>query len=128
MPQKVKNKGGRPKKNIDQAEFEKLCGMQCTKLEICDWFGLTDKTLERWCKDTYKLGFSEVFKKKRINGKIALRRNLLQMSSSNAAVAIFLAKNWLGMRDKLDVDTETTPAPVTVNIQVEDGQVNAKSD
>ena len=121
----AKNKGGRPKKNIDQAEFEKLCGMQCTKLEICDWFGLTDKTLERWCKDTYKLGFSEVFKKKRINGKIALRRNLLQMSSSNAAVAIFLAKNWLGMRDKLDVDTETAPTPVTVNIQVEDGRVKA---
>ena len=119
----AKNKGGRPKKNIDQAEFEKLCGMQCTKLEICDWFGLTDKTLERWCKDTYKLGFSEVFKKKRINGKIALRRNLLQMSSSNAAVAIFLAKNWLGMRDKLDVDTETAPTPVTVNIQVEDGRI-----
>ena len=125
MPQEAKNKGGRPKKNIDQAEFEKLCGMQCTKLEICDWFGLTDKTLERWCKDTYKLGFSEVFKKKRINGKIALRRNLLQMSSSNAAVAIFLAKNWLGMRDKVDVDTETAPTPVTVNIQVEDGRVKA---
>jgi len=128
MPQEAKNKGGRPKKEIDQVEFEKLCSMQCTKLEICDWFGLSDKTLERWCKDTYKLGFSEVFKKKRINGKIALRRNLLQMSSSNAAVAIFLAKNWLGMRDKLDVDTETAPTPVTVNIQVEDGQVNAKSD
>jgi hypothetical protein len=122
MATKPKNKGGRPKKVIDQEEFEKLCGMQCTKAEICDWFNLTDKTLERWCKETYKIGFSEVFQKKRIKGKIALRRNLLNMSSNNAAVVIFLAKNWLGMRDKIDVDSESKPQPVTVNIQVEDGR------
>jgi predicted RNA-binding protein YlqC (UPF0109 family) len=44
------------------------------------------------------------------------------MSSNNAAVVIFLAKNWLGMRDKIDVDSESKPQPVTVNIQVEDGR------
>jgi hypothetical protein len=119
---KPKNKGGRPKKEIDQTEFEKLCGMQCTKAEICDWFNLTDKTLERWCKETYKIGFSDVFAKKRIKGKIALRRNLLTMSSSNAAVAIFLAKNWLGMRDKVETDPDAKPQPVKVNIMVEDGR------
>ena len=32
---------GRPRKEINQTEFEKLCGLQCTKEEICDWFRVT---------------------------------------------------------------------------------------
>lgn len=34
----------RPLKEIDAKQFEKLCGLQCTKLEICGWFDVTDKT------------------------------------------------------------------------------------
>jgi len=37
----------RPRKNIDREEFEKLCGLQCTQAEICDWFGVSDKLLMR---------------------------------------------------------------------------------
>ena len=44
------NKGGRPKKTIDFEQFEKLCGLQCTKLEICDYFDITDKTLDEIIK------------------------------------------------------------------------------
>ena len=35
----------RPRKEIDQNEFEKLCALQCTQEEICAWFDVTDKTL-----------------------------------------------------------------------------------
>ena len=105
VPKKKTNKGGRPKIEISQNQFERLCGIQCTKLEVCEFFNITDKTLERWCKETYDgMGFSEVFAVKRSNGKIALRRNLMQMSQNTPAVAIFLAKNWLGMSDKQEVD------------------------
>ena len=34
----------RPKKEIDQKQFENLCGLQCTLEEICGWFDVTDKT------------------------------------------------------------------------------------
>lgn len=67
-------KTGRPKKEIDQDRFEKLCGLQCTKEDICDFFGVTDKTIDAWCKRTYKESFSVVFKQKRGKGKCSLRR------------------------------------------------------
>lgn len=95
-----KNNGGRPLKEIPQKEFEKLCGLQCTKEEICGFFDITDKTLENWCKRTYKKGFSEVFREKRGLGKISLRRAQFRLAEKSAAMAIFLGKNYLGQTDK----------------------------
>ena len=100
----------RPKKEIDQKEFEKLCALQCTKLEICDWFDVTDKTLESWCKSIYCKGFSEVFAQKRSRGKISLRRTQFQLAEKNASMAIWLGKQYLGQRDIPEdtIDTEDT--------------------
>lgn len=99
----------RPRKELDIEEFEKLCSYQCTEEEICSWFDVTDKTLNKWCKDNYEgKGFSEVFALKRGTGKVSLRRNLFQLSQKNAIVAIFLAKNWLGMTDNVEVKTDTS--------------------
>lgn len=89
----------RPRKEIDQKQFEQLCGLQCTKLEICEWFGITDKTLETWCKRTYKAGFSEIFAKKRSKGKVSLRRMQFQLAEKNATMALWLGKQYLGQRD-----------------------------
>lgn len=94
---------GRPRKEIKQKEFENLCGIQCTKLEICAFFDVTDKTLESWCKRTYHAGFSEVFSQKRGMGKISLRRKQWQLAEKSAAMAIFLGKQYLGQRDNVDV-------------------------
>ena len=98
----AENKGGRPKKQIDQKEFEKLCFLQCTKQEFCSWFDTTDKTLERWCKETYGMGFSDVFRIKRENGIISLRRTQFQLAEKSPAMAIFLGKNLLGQTDKME--------------------------
>ena len=89
----------RPLKQIPKDDFEKLCGLQCTKEEICSFFDVTDKTLENWCKRTYERGFSEVFQEKRGLGKISLRRAQFELAKKNAAMAIFLGKNYLGQRD-----------------------------
>ena len=90
----------RPQKEIDKKAFENLCGLQCTKEEICAWFELTDKTLERWCKRTYKAGFSEVFRQKRGKGKISLRRAQFRLAEKNASMAIFLGKQYLGQLEQ----------------------------
>lgn len=97
-----KNKGGRPKKQIDQEQFEKLCELQCTQEEICGWFDVTDKTLTSWCKATYRSSFSEIYNKKREKGKISLRRAQFQLAQKNAAMAIFLGKNYLGQTDRIE--------------------------
>lgn len=94
---------GRPRKEIKQKEFENLCGIQCTKLEICAFFDVTDKTLESWCKRTYHAGFSEVFSQKRERGKISLRRSQWQLAEKSATMALWLGKQYLGQRDNVDV-------------------------
>ena len=92
----------RPRKEIDQKQFENLCGLQCTLEEICSWFDVTDKTLDSWCKRTYHASFSEVFKKKRGAGKISLRRSQWQLAAKNASMAIWLGKQYLGQRDQIE--------------------------
>lgn len=92
-------------KNIDKKAFENLCGIQCTKMEICDFFEITDKTLERWCKRTYKKSFSEVFRAKRGNGKISLRRTQWQQAQKSVPMSIWLGKQYLDQREPLsDLD------------------------
>ena len=93
----------RPRKEIDQKQFENLCGLQCTLEEICGWFDVTDKTLDSWCKRTHQASFSEVFKQKRGAGKISLRRSQWRLAEKNATMAIFLGKQFLGQRDSVDV-------------------------
>lgn len=90
---------GRPRAEIDREEFEKLCGMQCTLDEVCYWFGVTDKTLNAWCKRTYKQSFSEIFEQKREAGKISLRRLQFQLAEKSAAMAIWLGKQYLGQKE-----------------------------
>lgn len=93
----------RPRKEIDFKEFENLCAMQCTEIEICEWFGITDKTLARLLKEHYGKSFSEVFKQKRTKGLISLRRSQFQLAQTNPAMAIFLGKNYLNQTDKQDI-------------------------
>lgn len=90
----------RPKAEIDKGHFEDLCEMQCTQAEICKFFRITDKTLTAWCKRTYGVSFSEIYRQKRENGKISLRRYQFNLARSNANMAIWLGKNWLGQSDR----------------------------
>lgn len=102
---KENKKIGRPLKNISKAEFEKLCALQCTREEICSFFDVSEKTLDGWCKRNYKdeegneMTFSLVFAQKRGLGRISLRRNQFQLAKKNAAMAIFLGKNFLGQSE-----------------------------
>lgn len=112
--QNKKNKGGRPQKEFDKENFEKLCSLQCTKDEICAFFGTTDKTLERWCKRTYGTGFSDTFKIKRGLGKISLRRSQFRLAETNATMAIWLGKQYLGQEDISKQVTETIHTPTVI--------------
>ena len=98
-------KGDTPAQDkIDKKQFENLCGLQCTLLEICDAFDVDDKTLNEWCKKNYGTTFSEVFKTKRGKGQISLRRMQWKLAEKNASMAIFLGKQYLGQRDNPDLN------------------------
>lgn len=106
-------KMGRPKKEIDVKIFEGLCGLQCTEAEVCECLNITDKTLNKWCRETYGETFSDVFKKKCTKGKISLRRKQFKLAEKSAAMAIWLGKQYLGQRDVQEVKQDVTSS-VTV--------------
>jgi hypothetical protein len=106
----------RPKKEIDQKQFETLCGLQCTLLEICDALDVTDKTLDSWCKRTYGEHFSEVFAKKRGKGKISLRRMQWRLAEKNASMAIWLGKQYLDQKDVVEQNINTECVKVILDV------------
>lgn len=94
---------GRPQKNISKDQFEKLCGIFCTLNEIASFFDVSEDTIERWCKRTYKVNFADVFKMKSAMGKISLRRKQFEIANNgNVPLLIWLGKQYLGQADKLD--------------------------
>jgi hypothetical protein len=99
---------GRDKKVIPPEEVFKLAQIGCKDTEICDWFGIDGNTL--------RYNFSVELIKGREALKQSLRRAMLANAfKGNAAVQIFLAKNFLGMSDN-PLDTEAnTPLPWTDN-------------
>ena len=99
-------KGDTPAKNkITKDVFEKLCGMWCTLIEIADFFGVSEDTVESWCKDTYNATFSDVYKKRSSQGNISLRRwQLKSAEKGNVTMQIWLGKQHLGQKEKLEVE------------------------
>lgn len=93
----------RPRIEINQTEFEKLCGLQCPLDEIASWFFASEDTIERWCKRTYGKRFAEVYAEKRGRGKIALRRSQFELAKRNASMAIWLGKQYLGQTDNPEI-------------------------
>ena len=111
-------KMGRPRKEINKTEFEKLCFLQCTEREFCSWFDVSDETLNKWCKENYEgRTFLEVFKEKRENGLISLRRTQFQLAEKSPAMAIFLGKNLLGQTDKMEQTVNGGEALTNINVR-----------
>ena len=94
-----KNKGGRPRKQLSKTTFESLLKINPTQDEVCAVLNTNKNTLNSWCRENYGEGFLQLLKKGGQEYKTSLRRNLISMSKKSGAVAIFLAKNELGMSD-----------------------------
>ena len=120
---------GRPRKQIDKTEFEKLCFLQCTEREFCSWFDVSDETLNKWCKENYDgRTFLDVFKEKRENGLISLRRTQFQLAEKSPAMAIFLGKNLLGQTDKMEQTQTINGAVPTVQVYLPDNGRDKRGD
>lgn len=92
----------RPRINISDEEFKKLCALQCTLEEIASWFKCSEDTIERWCKRELHCSFADAYKTHSASGKISLRRWQFKMAEHSVPMAIFLGKNWLGQTDKVE--------------------------
>ena len=97
----------RPRIEIDVEQFKNLCFIQCTLDEISYWFKCSSDTVERWCKRELGCGFADAYKKYSVGGKISLRRAQFRMAETNATMAIWLGKQYLGQSDKQEVALST---------------------
>ena len=101
-------KTGRPKIEVNFAEVDKLCQIQCTGEEIASFFGISYDTLERRCKEQFKVSLAEYIKEKSAKGKSSLRR--LQWKAAmngNVTMLIWLGKQYLGQADKTNYVDES---------------------
>lgn len=106
MAETEKRGRGRPKKDIDLIELERLCRLNCTMPEVAAFFDIPLRTLEDRYTNDEKI--RTTIQKGRELGKLSLRRKQIQImeQQNNATMAIWLGKNLLGQRDNLDVVTE----------------------
>ena len=97
-------KGGRPKKELDIEIIQKLASIMCTNVEIAQVVGCHPDTLAD--------NFSEYLKKGREEGKISLRRlQWTKAQNGNTTMLIWLGKQWLGQKDKIETTDGNQPLP-----------------
>lgn len=100
------NKGGRPPKlNPDAATLEVLEGLgriQCTTKESACVLKVSEKTFLKFLSDHEEA--RDAFEMGKGQGLHSLRRTQFKLAETNAAMAIFLGKNYLGQSDKQEFE------------------------
>ena len=117
----------RPKKQINKEVFEELCGIQCTLNEIASVFKCHIDTIDRFCKEEYDEGFSNVYKKYSEGGKTSLRRAQWKkgVNDHHVGMLIWLGKQYLGQTDKVhNVDEGTSNALNEIVNAIQGGKKN----
>lgn len=98
------NPNGRPPTIINEKQFEALCSIQCTQEEICSVLACDEKTLNQWCKNNYGESFSQIYKQKKQGGKASLRRMQWKLAEKSATMGIWLGKQYLDQKDKIETE------------------------
>ena len=101
-----KNKGGRPKKHIDKELFERLCSHFNTKGDMCHILNVDEKTITRWCNDTYGCSFSEAYSIYSASGKMSIRRAMFDLATKklNFNALRWLHEQHLGERQPTNIE------------------------
>lgn len=87
-------------KEYDEKLFQNLCHVQCTVDEIEFILSTDQRTIDKWCKRKYNENFSTIYKRFSMGGKASLRRYQFNLAKTNASMAIWLGKQWLGQKDE----------------------------
>jgi len=99
-----KKKVGRPKIEINEDQLEKLSSILCTMEEMASFFSCSVDTLER--------NFADTIKKGKDKGRMSLRRLQFEKAQSgNTTMLIWLGKQLLGQKDKIETSENNDPLP-----------------
>jgi len=108
------NKGGRPRKEVDWEQVDRMCAIHCTGEEQAALLNMHYETLNTRCHEEKDMSFLEYFKEKSASGKMSLRRKQYTSAmDGNTTMLVWLGKNWLGQTDKTETEIKELP---TLNI------------
>lgn len=100
---------GRPRVVIDERTLAGLAAIQCSYVEMAAVLGVDESTL--------RLHYRDLIEKEREAGKMSIRRAQYQTAlKGNVTMQIWLGKQYLGQRDKQDLDVAVGPKQQTVVI------------
>ena len=103
----------RPIKKVDTQAIQKLAQMHCTYEEIAEFLDVSTKTLQR--------NYVHLIKKGREIGKISLRRAQFEKAiGGNVAMMIWLGKQHLDQKDKIEQTSYNEPLPLIIEAKAED--------
>lgn len=101
----TKNLGGRPPKlRPDERTLKQLAGLgaiMCTTKEAAAALDVSEPTFIKFMNDHPQA--REAFENGNGKGRMSLRRSQFRLAEKNAAMAIFLGKNYLGQADRQEV-------------------------
>ena len=105
---------GRPKILLDVKKIAELSKLQCTLEEIAAVLGVHRATLMR--------NYAQIIDDNREVGKTSLRRSMWKkaMNKDNTNMQIWLSKNVLGYKDKIESKNITEPLPLIIDGKAED--------
>ena len=105
----------RPIKKVDTQAIQKLAQMHCTYEEIAEFLDVSTKTLQR--------NYVHLIKKGREMGKISLRRAQFEKAiGGNVAMMIWLGKQHLDQKDKIEQTSYNEPLPLIIEAKSENGK------
>ena len=106
---------GRPKKNIDIEILANLSQIGCTQEEIGGVMGVSTRTLQR--------NYAEIIEQNKNKGRASLRKKMWEkaLKKDSTHMQIWLSKNELNMRDKVETQNITEPLPLIIEAEKVDG-------
>ena len=106
---------GRPKKELDKDVIAKLSQIGCTQEEIGSCVGISARTLQR--------RYADLVKENKNIGKASLRKKMWDKAmrgQGNDKLLIWLSKNELNMRDKIETQSIVEPLPLIIDAKAEE--------
>ena len=112
-------KPGRPKIKMDSEQVENLAEFGCTTLEIAKFFKCDESTARKRYKEEMSSGREKM--------KINLRQIQFKLATTNAAMSIFLGKNYLAQTDRQSIDLTGNLETVLKECGYEESDIGAET-
>ena len=104
---------GRPTKEVDTKVIASLSQIGCTQEEIGAVVGISARTLQR--------RYADLVAENKNKGKASLRKKMWEKAlKGNEKLLIWLSKNELNMKDKIETQSIVEPLPLIIDAKAED--------